>query len=160
MRYISPRSIFIFFLAACSLSVSAQNVITKIDKLLNIWIYTEEQTEQKGVLIGASDSALFIYSGSITAYGKEASPPLINMRYDDIRTIKIKKRGAFLKGLLIGGGIGLSPAFFGQGGAYAAVVTFPLGIIVGSIIGATSKKKYEINDNLETFAKFTRKYIK
>jgi hypothetical protein len=43
---------------------------------------------------------------------------------------------------------------------YVAIFTFPLGIITGSVIGATSRKKYEIKGDPQAFAKFTRKYIK
>jgi hypothetical protein len=50
--------------------------------------------------------------------------------------------------------------FFGQGGAYVAVLTFPLGIITGSIVGATSKRRYVIKGDAQALAQFTRKYIK
>ena len=63
---------------------------------------------------------------------------------------KTHKKGGLLKGALIGGGIGLLPLAIGsifgestgQGGAYISIVTFPVGIIAGAIIGATSKKKH------------------
>ena len=47
-----------------------------------------------------------------------------------------------LKGALIGGGIGLLPIVAGQGGGYVAIITFPVGLITGAIIGGTSKKKH------------------
>jgi hypothetical protein len=153
-------SIFIFFIVFCSLTLSAQTGITKTKKPSKIWIYTEENTEQEGVLAGATDSVLFIYPGSMGAYRKEASPQLKGINYKNIHNIKIKKEGEFSKGLLIGAGIGLFPLVFGQGGAYVAIFTFPLGIITGSVIGATSRKKYEIKGDPQAFAKFTRKYIK
>jgi hypothetical protein len=89
------RSILIFFIAVCSLSVSAQTGITKTQKPLKIWIYTGENSEQKGVLAGASDSALLIYTGSTAAYRKEGSPQPVSISYKNIRIIKIKKGGGF-----------------------------------------------------------------
>lgn len=150
----------IFFIAACSLSVSAQTGITKTKKPVRIWVYTGENKEEKGVLVGASDSTLFIYPGNMSAYWKDTSSQLVNINYEKIHIIKVKKNGGFSKGLWIGAGIGLLPLVFGQGGAYVAIFTFPLGIITGSVIGATAKKKYEINRDLQPFARFTHKYIK
>jgi hypothetical protein len=56
--------------------------------------------------------------------------------------------------------VGFAPVVFGQGGAFVATVSFPLGVIIGSIVGATSKKKFIINGDLQAFQKFTGKVIK
>src|SRR3954453_14547209 len=106
------RSLLIFFVIISSLSVFAQIDITKTKKPLKIWIYTRENSEEKGVFAGASDSVVFIYHGSISAYTKDASPELVSISYKDIDVIKVKKSGGFAKGLLIGAGIGLLPIVF------------------------------------------------
>jgi len=61
-----------------------------------------------------------------------------------------------LQGLAIGGVIGLSPIVFGQGGAFVAILTFPVGIITGAIVGATSSEKYFINGNYAAFNKMKK----
>jgi hypothetical protein len=53
-----------------------------------------------------------------------------------------KKKHYILKGILIGGAIGFAPIIFGEGGAYAAMITFPAGIITGAILGIRANKKY------------------
>ena len=118
---------------------------------------------QQSLLTGGSATTVLIYPGSMKEYKNQASPQSVRISYENITTIKIKKTkgaGGVLKGILIGGGIGLSPAFFGEGGAYAAIIAFPVGVILGAIIGATSKKKYEINGELNSFQKFIHKFIK
>ena len=60
----------------------------------------------------------------------------------------------------IGALIGISPIIFGQAGAYIAIVSFPVGIVTGTIVGATSRKKFNINSSKENFAKFRQKVSK
>jgi len=147
-------------IAVSSLWASAQDSISKPAKLLKIWVHTQDNTEIKGVFSGASDSILFVYEGTIDEYNKQNTHKVISFNYKNIRMIKTKKRGGLLKGVLMGGVVGFLPAFFGEGGGYTAVITFPVGIITGSIVGATSKKKYEINGDAEAFARFVDKYVK
>jgi hypothetical protein len=101
----------------------------------------------RGLLTAVSDSVLLIDESNGTS----------GIAYYNIDKIKTRKKGSTLKGLGIGAGIGIIPAFFGEGGAYAAVITFPVGIITGTIIGATSKKKYTINGSATSFAHFVHK---
>lgn len=54
-----------------------------------------------------------------------------------------KHKHYILKGILIGGAIGLAPIVFGEGGAYVAVFSFPLGLIVGGIVGNNTRKKHK-----------------
>jgi len=76
-----------------------------------------------------------------------------------------------LRGILFGTAIGLSPVLTGSlfgasilyGAGYLTIVTLPLGIITGSIIGATSKKIYSIQGSPTLFYDFkkgTTKYLK
>ena len=65
-------------------------------------------------------------------------------------------------GMLIGAGIGIAPVLIGsifgpsigQGGAYASIITFPVGTIIGAIIGSTSKKKFFIGGDRLRFGSF------
>ncbi len=150
----------IFSLTFNPVLLFGQDSIAHSIKLVRIWVYDDNNSAVKGVLIGASDSVLVVYQGSISAYKKESSPALMRINYKNIRLIKIKKSGGVLKGALIGGVIGFTPAFFGEGGAYAAIITLPAGLITGAIIGATSKRKYAIHGDAKAFGKFRHKWIK
>jgi hypothetical protein len=139
--------------------VHAQTGMSRVHKHLKTWAFTNDDKEIKGTLIGASDSALFIYPGSIGAFEKENAPVLTAINYQNISLVKVKQRGGVLKGALLGGGIGFAPAFFGEGGAYVAVITFPVGLITGTVVGATAKRKYKIDGSHEAFAEFKHKWV-
>ena len=154
------KILLVFLFATYSLMLSAQADIVKIRKPLRTWIYTKENTEQRGLLIGYSATTLLIYPGSTTEFYKEKSPQTKSLIYENISLIRVKKINGLIKGLLIGGGIGVAPVVLGYGGAIVAVFTLPVGIITGSIVGATSKKKYEINGDITAFQKFIAKLKK
>jgi len=141
-------------------TASAQTTEAKGQKAQMIWVYTKQGSLQKGVLHGSSDSSLSIYQGSMNEYLNKKRNELTSINYENIGIIKTKKQGGLLKGLLIGAGIGLAPIVFGQGGAFVAIISFPVGIIAGSIVGVTSRKKYVINGDLNSFQKFAHKYAK
>jgi hypothetical protein len=88
---------------------------------------------------------------------------VIHKSYPDISKIETHKKNGFLKGTLIGAGIGLAPVIVssifgeGEGGAYVSIITFPLGIITGAIIGGTSKKKFYINGEASKFHSFHKR---
>lgn len=138
----------------------ADTGITKVKKPLKTWVYTKDGKMIKGLLTGGSDSVLVIYEGSASGYKAGDSTHSVTIGYGDINLIKTKKGGGLIKGLLIGGAIGFAPAFFGEGGAYVAVITFPAGLITGGIVGANSKKKHKINGDFKAFSAFAYKYIK
>ena len=125
-----------------------------------IWVYTKQGGLQKGVWQGSTDTSLWIYEGKMSDYLNQKSDNAKSVNYENIRLIKIKKPGGLLKGLLIGAGIGLAPIVFGQGGAFVAIISLPVGIIAGSIVGATSKKQYVIDGDLNRFEQFVDKYTK
>ena len=154
------RSALLYLLIACSFVVSAQTDIAKMQKPLQVWGYSKDNKEQKGLLTGVSATTFLISPGRMKEYKNQASPQSVSISYESINIIKIKKAGGLIKGILIGGEIGLAPIVFGEGGLYAAVFAFPLGVIIGGIVGATSKKKYEINGDLSSFQKFTKRVIK
>ena len=143
-----------------SFTVSAQTATVKVQKAIKVWVYTKQGTLQKGVLDGSGDNSLSIYQGSKNDYLNHKRHELTSINYENVAIIKIKKPGGLLRGLLIGAGIGLAPIVFGQGGAFVAFVSFPVGIITGSIVGITSRKKYVIDGDLNRFQKFLNKYAK
>jgi len=143
-------------IAVCGIS---QTTAVKDQKAAMIWVYTKQGSLQKGVWHSSTDTSLSIYQGSMNEYLNKKSHELASINYENISMIKIKKHGGLLKGLLIGAGIGLAPIVFGQGGAFVAFISFPVGIITGTIVGITSKKKYIINGDLHAFQKFINKRL-
>lgn len=114
--------------------------------------------EVKGLLVQLEDSSVVLYPGKRKDLRKGVTRDSVAIAYSRIKHIKLKKKNGLLKGLLIGGAIGFAPAFFGEGGAYVALVAFPLGIITGAIVGSTSGKKYAINGSYAAFNKMKKKY--
>lgn len=143
-----------------SLSVTAQATTARVEKPVRAWVYTKQGSIQEGILYGFNNDAFVLYPGTAKDYINKKERDLTSIKYDNINLIKVKKHGGVLRGLLIGGAIGIAPVVFGQGGAFVAIVTFPLGVITGAIVGATSKKKYLINGDLDAFNKFVDKYAK
>ena len=132
------KQIFFSFLILFILNVSAQKkqqtwAITRAELIKETFMNTTEPA--------LPDNQYKVYSTSA-----------LTERYTI--TAKSHKKGGLLKGLLIGGGIGLLPlaagSIFGkssgEAGAYISMVTFPVGIIAGAIIGATSKKRKQTTD--------------
>ena len=153
-------SMFFLFVIG-SLAIAAQSEFTKVRKPLKAWISLKEDSLRKGLLTGFSTTDLEIYPGSKDEFKNHKSADLTTINYKNIDIIRVKKPGAggIIKGIAIGGLIGLLPVLFGEGGAYVAIISFPLGIITGAIVGATSKKKYAIDGNLSSFQKFTAKRL-
>lgn len=151
---------FAVLLGVYSLAVWGQTYSEKNQKPIRVWIYTTDAKMQKGILAGRTDSTLLLYQGSKKAYEKQEAPHLADIHYKNITIIKTRSKLGFLKGMGIGAGIGIAPVVFGEGGAYVAVVSFPTGLITGTIIGANSKKKHRINGDFAAFQKFTDTFIK
>jgi len=149
----------LFLFSVGVLGMAAQSELIKVQKPLKAWVSLKEDTLHKGLLTGFSATDLQIYPGSKNEFINHKSADLTTINYKDINIVRTKKPGVggIIKGMAIGGLIGLVPVVFGEGGAYVAIVSFPVGIVTGAIVGATSKKKYTINGNLTSFQKFTAK---
>ena len=143
-----------------SLTVLAQQDTLVTKKPFITWVYTKQGNMVKGVLAGRSGSDLLLYPGSLKEKKKNIDYPFVRIPFGNITTIKTKKPNGLIKGLLIGGGIGFAPVIFGEGGAYVAIIAFPLGIVTGTLICATSKKKFSLNGDYRLFLSFTDKFIK
>ena len=142
-------------------SISAQTDTIISQKPIKIQIYTTDGYIKNAILVGRTDSMILIFQGSKRDVKKQETPVLTGIHYQKITIIKTNKKAGFIWGLLIGGSIGLAPALiFGEAGAYVSVVTFPSGLIAGTIIGATSKKKHKINGDFVAFQRFTDTFIK
>ncbi|PWU05113.1 MAG: hypothetical protein C5B52_00275 [Bacteroidetes bacterium] len=149
----------VLFVASSNLIAQNSNPI-ELNFKYKIWITTTSGNLIKGVLLSVSDSSVKIFPGTYGDLKKQKNYTIINQDYSTISEIKIKKRAGWLKGMGIGALIGASPVLFGEAGAYVAIVSFPLGVVVGTIVGATSKKKFEINAELQNFNKFRHKVSK
>ncbi len=156
---IMKRIIQLLCVMLLSLNTAAQNDTLITKKPVNIWVYSTDGNMVKGVLAGRSGDNLLVYTGKMKRQNTKEQYTLERIPYHNITTIKTKKPNGLLKGLLIGAGIGLAPIVGGQGGAYAAILTFPLGIITGAIVGGTSKKKSRIDKDYKAFLDFTNNYI-
>lgn len=152
--------LLIVFIAIISSKIPAQTEMVKNKKPDWVWVYTMDGKMQKGILAGRTDSSLFLFQGRRKDFRKQETPPLEEVHYKNITSIKTRSKFGFLKGLGIGGSIGFVPALFGEGGAYVAVLTFPTGLIAGSSIGFNTKKKNKINGDFATFQKFISRVIK
>jgi len=141
--------------------VAAQSNFSSEPKFkYRIWIHTVSGNVIKGILIGSSDSTVQVYPGSFSDWKKGREFKMISEAYSNISIIYVKKRAGWLKGMLIGGLIGAIPIVFGEAGGYVVVVTFPLGLVSGAIIGGISKKKFEIGTDPGQFKKFHQKVSK
>ena len=143
-----------------SLTVIAQQDTLITEKTVTTWVYTKQGNMLKGVLAGRSGTDLLLYPGSLKEKKKNIDYQLVRINFDNITIIKTKKPNGLIKGLVTGGAIGFAPVIFGEGGAYVAIIAFPVGIITGTLIGASSKKKYMINGDYTSFLSFTDKFIK
>lgn len=125
-----------------------------------------------GILTRTNDTSVFVYRGSFREWKQQKTSPTMAISYSSINRIQTKKRHGMLKGALIGAGIGILPVFLdaiftpkgkamsAEGGAYVSLVAVPLGTLVGGLIGATSKKKFQIAGDETKFQQFRKKIKK
>ncbi len=99
------KNIFTSFFILLFLNVSAQQDSTlKLNPKYKIWVSTREGNVIKGILAGTSSSSVIIFPGKFNKYNGKSKLSLINESYTNITAIQIHKRGALLKGMLIGAG--------------------------------------------------------
>jgi hypothetical protein len=148
------------FLALNGLLFAQENNMDSPKAKYRIWVITSNGNMLKGVLMHATDSTLDIFPGSFSDLKKKKNFKIVNESYSNISDIYIKKRAGWLKGMLIGGAIGISPVVFGQAGGFVSIVSLPVGLIAGTIIGSTSRKKFHIGEDPSNFKKFHQKVSK
>jgi len=155
MKYKLISSFTLFFIVYSS---SAHNITSANHRpRYHASIQTMNGKIVKGLLMQLNDSSVILYPGKRKKLRKEVIHDSVVIAYSQIQQIKLKKKYGLLKGLLIGGAIGFAPVLFGEGGAYVALLAFPIGIITGAIVGGTSSKKYFINGNYSAFNKMKKK---
>ncbi len=147
---------------------SAQSVTNDLSNpKYRITVSTTDGKEVSGLLIQLEDSAAIIFPGNRKAWQSKSNEQMMKISYSEIQQVKLKRRNGVLKGALIGFGIGIAPILVAstvikdgaQGGAFVSIITVPLGLATGSIVGATSQKKFYIGGSQSNFLKF-RKRIK
>lgn len=156
--------------------VFSQETIPSKKKTFKVTIYDQQSQSRQGFLQGINDSSLTL-SQAPTQYGETVNGKLI--RYPEISSITIKRKGNAARGViygavggfLIGVAIGLAsgddpviPAnedFFGLGNAFrltagqkaigGGILLAGAGAAVGGVAGALIKKKFIINGKKENF---------
>lgn len=160
----SNKIIINIFTLLCSLLVSL-NLSAQTDTLItkrpvNIWIYLTDGILIKGIFAGRTQNNILLYRNASRKQIARGGAALEGIPYQNISLVKTKKSNGILGGVAKGALIGILPLVGGEGGAYATVITLPLGIITGAIIGKTSKKKHAIDNDQQKFLDFTNKYLK
>jgi hypothetical protein len=126
-------------------------------------VYTMNDNKIQGLLLYKGEEEIRIYPGTWKNWSHKEITADVTIPAGNIRRIELKKKNGALKGILIGTVVGIIPVIVssifghGEGGAYVSLITLPLGIITGTIIGLTSKRKYNINGSRDRFAEFQRK---
>ncbi|MEO8961055.1 MAG: hypothetical protein ABI325_04185 [Ginsengibacter sp.] len=155
-KLISSTALLIFAYS----SIAQKNIITtNQEPRYRASIQTVHHKIVKGLLLQLEDSSVILYLGNRKEFRKGRIHDSVLIAYSQVHQINLKKQNGLVNGFLIGGGIGLAPVVFGEGGAYVAILTFPIGIITGSIVGA-SGKTYNIDGKYFAFKKMKKKIKK
>lgn len=132
----------------------------------HIYLTTVHENAVKGLMLQAGDSAVHIYPGERKDWKAKEPYKTVTFNYNQVRQISLKKNGGTLKGMLWGGGIGISvfaaSALLHTGKAKGEVFRYtfpaiPLGIIAGAIIGNRPWKKFHINSDPGLYQSFKNK---
>ncbi len=133
-----------------------------------ITVTSFDKKEITGLLMKLEDSAVLVFTGSSKEWKSNSIGKTLKIAYSEIQQIKLKKRNRLLKGALIGLGIGLAPIVVAstlikdgaQGGAFVSIITAPLGLVTGSIVGAASKRNFSIYGKGAQFDDFKKRIKK
>lgn len=130
-----------------------------------IRLETSSGNKMKGLLVNKNDSSLILFPGGSEKWKNRNSFSPGNFSDYQVESIHIHKRNSVAKGALIGLGVGFAIPLLGalvspvnaQAFGFVAVVTVPMGPIVGAIIGASSGRKFHIGGQRKNFQDFSRK---
>ncbi len=81
---------FVFLFASHSITISAQTDTIKIQKPVNVWIYTKESDIQRGVLTEGFANGVLIYPGSMKDYLNQVRLQPVSTSYENIAKIKTR----------------------------------------------------------------------
>ena len=121
-------------------------------------IRTMDNNTVSGMLQEVDDSSILVTTTQ--PGGKTRKEMEIN--YLNVRDIKIRKHNGLVKGFLAGFIIGASPILGGltigqgEGSAYVTMVTLPVGVITGTLIGAF-RKRFRIDGDAQSFEHFKKR---
>jgi hypothetical protein len=143
------------------INLSAQdNSENTVKPKYGIHLTTMQGNMLKGLLLQVNDSSLIIYPGNRKDWNRKVEYYPVVFVYSNVNQIKLKKKNAMVKGMLIGGGAGLSAILTtvllnnvnAKGGsANNMVIVIPAGIVGGAYLGIKSKKEFYINGNMHSF---------
>ena len=119
----------------------------------------------KGLLLQVNDTSVIIYPGKRKEWNRKEAYYAVEFGFSRISGIKLKKKNGVVKGVALGGSIGLSAILAtvllnnatSKGEAVNNVVlVVPAGIIGGGYAGSKSKKDFNINGNEKAFIEFQK----
>lgn len=156
------------FLLIVSISLAQKRPEYNERPRYKVSLQTIDEKMVKGLLIEIKDSSIIVFPGNSNRIGSEEMSRVENINYAQIQQFTLKHRNGLINGMGIGAGIGILPALVGgifgpstgEGGAYVSVITFPLGLITGTIIGATSHKKFNLHGDFSQFHNFKKRVRK
>jgi len=148
------------------INLSAQDKSEKIIKpRYGIHLTTMQGNVLKGLLLQVNDSSLILYPGKRKEWNNKVEYYPVSFGCSRIRELKLKKKNALVKGMLIGGGTGLAAILTtvlmknmtakGEA-AKSAIIVVPAGMLGGAYLTAKSKKNYFINGSHLAFTEFEK----
>ena len=160
------KTIFIFILTVFTYSLCAQqDDDNTIKPRFSIELVTMQGNMLKGLLLQVNDTTIIIYPGKRKEWNKNVEYYPVVFGSSNVREIKLKKKNGMVKGMVLGGSIGLSAilttiilngATAKGGTANNAVIVVPAGIIAGAYMGSKNRKNYNINGNEKAFTEFQK----
>ncbi len=153
--------ITIFTYRLCAQQDNANSVKPRF----GIALITMQGNMLKGLLLQVNDTTIIIYPGKRKEWNKKVEYYPVVFGSSNVREIKLKKKNGMVKGMVLGGSIGLSAilttiilngATAKGGTANNAVIVVPAGIIGGAYMGSKSRKTYNINGNEKAFTEFQK----
>ncbi|MEI9909941.1 MAG: hypothetical protein WDO71_09875 [Bacteroidota bacterium] len=158
-------TIIITLFAGTSLFGQNGSLNSKIPRY-RIHLTTMNDNMLKGLLIDVKDSSLVVYPGKRKEWRSKARYAPVEFNYTNIQLVKLKKKNGAWRGMLIGGGVGISvftASVLLHNGSDKGEVFFytfpsiPLGFIAGAIISGKNRKKFHIQGCRPIFNEFQKR---
>lgn len=160
------KPFIISFFLLWVINLSAQVDFEKqIKPRYGIHLVTMEGNMLKGLLLRANDTSVIIYPGKTKDWNKEEAYYPVIFGSSRVKEIKLKKKNGAVKGMMLGGSVGLSAMLTtillnnttAKGGnVNTAVIVVPAGIIGGAYMGSKSRKIFNINGSEKAFSEFQK----
>jgi hypothetical protein len=159
------------FIVVIILLISKENLFAQSNSIsvgkpvYGIHVTTMNDNMLRGLLLKVKDTSLAVYPGKFKEWKNHERYMPVEFGYHNIQELTLQRKHSALKGMLIGGGIGLSAIAASflvsqrgtrTGGYQYAIPLLPFGMIVGGIIGSRNQKRYYINGSRPLFAEFQK----